>query len=164
MVTPADIDEEPRPGERPIPYVERLAREKADAVDGPIVVAADTTVDLDGVILGKPSDGADAHEMLRRLSGRTHRVHTGVAVRNGDAVTSAVETTEVEMITMSDTDLEWYVATGEPFDKAGAYGLQGSGGAFVSAIRGCASNVIGLPLPTTIRLMRDVGLDPMGHP
>lgn len=160
VVAPSDIDETPRPGEAPVPYVERIARAKAAVAEGESVVAADTTVEVDGAILGKPSDDAEAKAMLARLGGRTHLVHTAVVVRHQERTVVAVETTEVDMAAMSDAELDWYVASGEPLDKAGAYGLQGIGGVFVTALRGCASNVIGLPLATTVALLREAGIDP----
>ena len=149
-VWPTDIDETPRPGETPEDYVERLALEKGGALGGAIepadvVVSADTIVALDGSLLGKPKNDADATAMLRRLSGRRHHVLTGVAVRRHDTVHSFVETTTVRFGELSDADIAWYVATGEPSDKAGAYGIQGRGGAFVISIEGSYDNVIGLP-------------------
>jgi septum formation protein len=140
-------------------YVERLAVAKAAAVarHGELVIAADTTVEVDGAILGKPLDGVDAARMLRLLSGRVHRVHTGVAVGGR----SVVVTTEVRFAELSEADIAWYVGTGEPVDKAGAYAIQGAGGAFVAGIDGSASNVVGLPLVELIELLRVAGLDPL---
>ena len=145
-VRPADIDETPRLGESAATYVERLAVEKGAAVGDTddVIISADTIVVLDGELLGKPIDDADAASMLRRLSGRTHEVMTGVAVRRGDEVSSFVETTVVHFAELSDADINWYVGTGEPADKAGAYGMQGRGGAFVKSIEGSYDNVIGL--------------------
>ncbi len=150
LVVPADIDETPQPGEDAASYVERLAIEKGAAVlsgadADAVIVSADTMVVLDGELLGKPVDDADAAAMLRRLSGRTHEVMTGVAVRRGDEVDSFVETTIVHFAELTDDDIAWYVATREPADKAGAYGMQGRGGAFVVSIEGSYDNVIGLP-------------------
>lgn len=161
----ADIDESPRPGEDPTDYVLRLATAKAQAVAaraGPaaFVIGADTTVAVDNKILGKPVDRADAAGMLRQLSGRTHLVHTGVAVvRPGerDPLATAV-TTEVDMVELATPEIDWYLDTGEPYDKAGAYALQGAGGIFVRAIRGSASNVVGLPLRELVDLARQAGL------
>ncbi|HAP76873.1 MAG TPA: septum formation inhibitor Maf [Acidimicrobiaceae bacterium] len=160
-----DIDETPLPGESPIAYVTRLAVEKAHAVaaaDDELVIAADTTVEADGLILAKPNEAADAHAaavaMLRRLSGRTHATHTGVAVRLGDRTEHEVVTTEVTFVTLSDADIEWYIATGEPLDKAGAYAVQGAGGVFVERIDGSVSNVVGLPLHTVARLAAGLGV------
>jgi septum formation protein len=164
-VLPADIDESPLPSEDPVAYVRRLAAEKAAAVtaDVPadaIVVAADTTVDLEGEILAKPVDIDDARRMLRRLSGRTHRVHTGVAVRRGSVVLVEVVTTLVTFVPMSDDVREWYLATGEPLDKAGAYALQGAGGVLVDQVAGSVSNVVGLPLATLAELLRRLAVSP----
>ena len=126
-VRPAHIDETPRPGEQPTGYVERVAREKAVAVarPGELVIAADTTVDLAGEIFGKPEDDDDARRMLRRLSGRDHEVHTGIALAVHGRLVSTVETTVVSMATISEAQIDWYVATGEPADKAGGYAVQG---------------------------------------
>ena len=156
-----DIDETPHDGEEPRTYVRRLAAEKAAAVAAPddaLVIAADTTVELDGRILGKPVDAADATAMLRALSGRTHRVHTGVALRRGDAVIVDLATTMVTMTPIGDAALRWYVGTGEPLDKAGAYAVQGAGGMFVERIRGSVSNVVGLPLALVARRAADLGV------
>lgn len=164
MVVP-DVDESPRPGEDPSAYVERLAREKALAVEADpdtLVIAADTTVDLDGEILGKPSTHDDARRMLRRLSGRGHYVHTGVAVRLGDRVETGVDETRVQMTPIGDHALEWYLGTGEPFDKAGAYALQGVGAVFVARVAGSVSNVIGLPLTLLVDLAGRLGVDLVG--
>ena len=148
IVRPADVDETPMPNELAAPYVERLAREKGavvDAADDDIVISADTIVTIDGALLGKPANEADAAAMLRSLSGRTHEVMTGVAVRTEDNTTSFVETTIVHFAELSDDDIAWYISTGEPTDKAGAYAIQGRGGAFVTSIEGSYDNVIGLP-------------------
>jgi septum formation protein len=156
-VVPADIDESPLPGEDPVAYVRRLAREKAEAVVVPsaaLVIAADTTIDLDGEILAKPDDGDDARRMLRRQSGRTHRVHTGIAVRHRGATLVDVVTTLVTMVPITDELLDWYVGTGEPLDKAGAYALQGAGGVLVEKVNGSVSNVVGLPLAPVVALIR----------
>jgi septum formation protein len=155
-VVPADVDETPLPGESPRDLVRRLAVAKATAVDGDPVLAADTIVEVDGEILGKPLDAADARRMLGRLSGRSHHVHTGVAVRSGERVEVDVTTTIVTFVALTDGAVDWYLATGEPFDKAGAYAIQGAGGVFVETIRGSASNVVGLPIATVARLL-DLG-------
>jgi septum formation protein len=150
--------------------VERLAREKAAAVTGRVgergvVIAADTTVELDGRILGKPADDAEATEMLRSLSGRTHRVYTGLAVQPvGGEPVSTVVTTEVTMTTIDDGLLAWYVGTGEPMDKAGAYALQGAGGVLVASVRGSVSNVVGLPLAELVDLAQRAGVPLVGTP
>lgn len=161
IVVPADIDEDPLEGEDPVSYVRRLADEKAAAVvamvpehDPRLVIAADTTIDLDGEILAKPLDPDDARSMLRRQSGRTHRVHTGVAVRRAGVTHLTVVTTLVTMVAIADEMLEWYVATGEPLDKAGAYALQGAGGVLVERVDGSVSNVVGLPLAPLVELIR----------
>jgi septum formation protein len=156
-VVPADIDESPLAGEDPVAYVRRLAREKAEAVGASpdaLVIAADTTIDLDGEILAKPDDADDAKVMLRRQSGRTHRVHTGIAVRHRDVTHVDVVTTLVTMVPITDELLDWYVATGEPLDKAGAYALQGAGGVLVEKVNGSVSNVVGLPLAPIVALIR----------
>jgi septum formation protein len=149
-----DIDETPIEGERAAFYVERLAREKANAVPGEFVLAADTTVECDGLILGKPSDDTEARHMLRSLSGRRHYVHTGVAVRRGDEVASLSVSTEVTFIELADADIDWYIGTGEPSDKAGAYAMQGGAARFVAAIKGSFSGVIGLPMAETMAMLR----------
>jgi septum formation protein len=155
-VVAPDIDETPRPGERAVDLVRRLAVEKAAAVDGDPVLAADTTVEVDGEILGKPLDAEDARRMLRRLSGRSHKVHTGVAVRGGDLLATDVATTIVTFVALTPSVLQWYVDTGEPFDKAGAYAIQGTGGVLVEGIRGSVSNVVGLPLTSVAKLLHQV--------
>jgi len=162
---PPDIDETPRPDEDPRGYVERLAREKAGAVTAStddVVVAADTTVAFAGQILGKPVDAADARRMLRLLSDQTHDVHTGVAVRTAGRTTTRVVTTFVTMVTISEADIAWYVGTGEPLDKAGAYALQGAGGLLVRSVEGSSSNVVGLPLAELAELLASAGW-PLDH-
>ena len=155
-VHPAHIPEDPRPGEDPIAYVTRLARQKAEAVlaelssKGPtsplVVLGADTTVTLDNQILGKPEDPADAARMLRLLSGRTHRVITGVAVVTVGAAEVAAEVTGVRFLALSDEEIGAYIATGEPMDKAGAYAIQGRAARWIPRVEGCYFNVVGLPL------------------
>ena len=150
-----DIDESPEPAEEPEAYVRRLACAKAAAVKAAadeLVIAADTTVELGGEILGKPVDEHDAASMLRRLSARTHRVHTGVAVRRGDLEFAEVCTTLVTFVELDEAMIRWYVGTGDPLDKAGAYAVQGAGGALVRLVRGSVSNVVGLPLHVVIEL------------
>ena len=165
----ADIDETPWPGEDPTDYVLRLAEEKAHAVATPdcVVIGADTSVVLDGEILGKPVDRADAAATLRRLSGRRHAVVTGVAVVVVDAdgaraTTLGFERSEVEVAELSDSVIRWYVATGEADDKAGSYGLQGAGGLFADHVRGSVSNVVGLPLRRLHELCLAAGVDLLG--
>jgi septum formation protein len=149
-VLAADIDETPHDNEDPAAYVERLAIEKARAVlalrPDARVLGADTTVTIDGEILGKPVDEADARRMLRRLSGRVHDVHTGVAVVSTTGGKSAVDTTRVWFEVMTDEDISWYVGTGEPVDRAGAYAIQGFASRFIPRIEGSYSNVVGLPV------------------
>jgi len=158
-VAPAHLDETPHPGEEPLDYVRRLAAEKAAAVGAgdDVVLAADTTVVLDGAILGKPGSPEEAASMLRLLSGRSHLVHTGVAVRAGERAAWASATTTVTFVGLTEGDIGWYVETGEPMDKAGAYALQGAGGLFVSGLEGSASNVVGLPLHLLPGLFAEVG-------
>jgi septum formation protein len=161
-IRPAAIDEIERPGEDPVAYVRRLAIEKAAAVSAApdeLVIAADTTVDLDGRILAKPADDDEVRSMLRSLSARTHRVHTGVTLRLGDAEATDVATTFVTFTPITAGALEWYLATGEPFGKAGAYAIQGAGGVFVSSVKGSVSNVVGLPLTTVVALARRLGVE-----
>ena len=165
---PPDIDETPRPDEDPRGYVERLAREKAEAVTASpddVVVAADTTVAFAGQILGKPVDAADARRMLLLLSDQTHDVHTGVAVRTNGRTATRVVTTYVAMVAISEADIAWYVGTGEPLDKAGAYALQGAGGLLVRSVEGSSSNVVGLPLAELAELLATAGwpLDRLRH-
>ncbi|CAN5906046.1 hypothetical protein BH23ACT2_BH23ACT2_14640 [soil metagenome] len=226
-VRPVDLDESPLADEEPEDLVRRLAVAKAEAAlatsgDSDVVVlAADTVVVVDGAVLGKPADRTEAATMLRRLSGRTHQVVTGVATasrrshpggrptqahrppgssdgsrddrgsgevvsgevasgemasgemasggRDGDpavgpavTVAVAIAATAVTFVELTEADIAWYVATGEPFDKAGAYGIQGRGALFVASIRGSWDNVVGLPLVPTRRLLADAGLDPFG--
>ncbi len=164
-VRPADLDEVVLPGEDPVTYVRRLSIEKAAAVavvdHDELIIAADTTVDLDGDILGKPVDADEARGLLTRLAGRTHRVHTGVTVRRGSASATDVTTTLVSFTPITPVGIQWYIATGEPFDKAGGYAIQGAGGMFVAGVHGSVSNVIGLPL-TVIDLARSIGVDLIG--
>ncbi|HEY3991214.1 MAG TPA: Maf family protein [Acidobacteriaceae bacterium] len=152
-VAPAAVPEVRKPGEDPIRFVTRLAREKADAVaerdnitTDTIVLGADTIVLVDDELLGKPHDAADAARMLRLLSGRTHQVITGVCLAKGRQRQRAAEVTFVRFTTLSDQEIEEYVATGEPLDKAGAYAIQGRAGRWVPRIHGCYFNVVGLPL------------------
>ncbi len=169
IIRPVDIDESPLGDESPEPYVSRLAQAKARAAtdskreetsgDREIVLAADTIVALDGELLGKPRDAADARRMLELLSGRRHEVLTGVAVVSaaGDFHRAEVERTRVRFAELSAAEIEWYVASGEPLDKAGAYAVQGLGALFVTRLEGNYSNVVGLPLPLTYRLLGEAG-------
>jgi len=164
-VHPAHIPEDPLPGEDPIVYVTRLARQKAEAVyrelttaslepgENLAVLGADTTVTLDSTILGKPENAADAARILRLLSGRTHRVITGVALVTAKGVEVAAEVTAVRFLTLSDQDIAEYIATGEPMDKAGAYGIQGRAARWIPRIEGCYFNVMGLPLALVCSLL-----------
>jgi septum formation protein len=156
-IVPVDVDERRRPGESASVYVTRLAVDKASAVattvDGQVVVGADTTVLIAGTILGKPQDPGEAAAMLRRLSGCTHEVLTGVAVRCGATCLTGVEVTRVSFAELEDDVIAWYVDTGEPLDKAGAYGAQGVGSRFVTRIEGSFTNVVGLPVPLVDRLL-----------
>ncbi len=154
-----DVDETRHPGEPAERYCERLARAKAAAVadaGARVVVAADTVVVVDEAVFGKPVDPADARRMLRALSGRRHDVLTGVAVAAGGRVVSAVVRTGVEFARLDDAELDWYVASGEPMDKAGAYAVQGLASRFVARVDGSYANVVGLPVATVYRLLRDV--------
>jgi len=162
-VRPADLDESPLPGETADQHVQRLAQDKAKAraEAGELVLAADTVVVIDGDILGKPRDIAEARAMLERLAGRRHTVLSGVALIDGSDQRSAhgMERTEVRIAVMKAADISWYVDTGEPMDKAGAYAIQGLGALFVEEIEGNYSNVVGLPIPLTQSLFRDLGFD-----
>lgn len=161
IVRPADIDESPLDAEEPYPHVERLARSKASVGScgsSEVVIAADTVVTIDGAILGKPHTPDRAKEMLHRLSGRTHEVMTGVAVRTAETTVAGVERTVVRFAPLSDSDIDWYASIAEPLDKAGAYAIQGAGGLFVAAIDGSHDNVIGLPRHRLGQLLGDVGL------
>jgi septum formation protein len=168
VVRPAHIPEDSLPDEDPIAYVVRLAREKAEVVfreladATAVVLGADTTVTLDGQILGKPVDDADAARMLRMLSGRTHRVITGVALATESGTQVAAEVTAVRFLTLSDEEIRGYVATGEPLDKAGAYAIQGRAARWIPRIEGCYFNVVGLPLALVSTLLESIipGRDP----
>ena len=166
-VLPSDIDESVREGESPEHYVLRLAKEKALACAGRIafeglqnfpVLAADTTVCADGEILGKPLDDADAGEMLRRMSDRWHTVLTAVAMAHGDHIEATLSSTQVEMAPLTNAEIEAYVASGEPRDKAGAYGIQGMAGTFIRRIEGSYSGVMGLPIYETSQLLKKFGI------
>ena len=162
-VVEPDVDESRFPDEEPDHYVERVARLKAAVVDEPgvVTIAADTTVVHEGRVLGKPTHPGEARAMLARLGGDTHAVFTGVAVAAGGATSSAVERSLVRMTELTDDEIDLYLASGEPFDKAGSYALQGLGGMFVESVEGSPSNVIGLPLHLTARLLRAYGIDPL---
>ena len=155
------VDESVLPDEAPRDYVLRLARAKAQAVAAPgrVVIAADTTVVLDGVVLGKPGDAPEAQRMLLALSGRTHEVLTAVAVRRDEHCELALVRTAVRLRAVSTAEAEAYVSTGEGFDKAGSYAIQGLGAVFVTGIEGSYSNVVGLPLAETEALLAALGVD-----
>ncbi|NKI35746.1 septum formation inhibitor Maf [Wenzhouxiangella sp. XN79A] len=161
-VRPADIDESVRDGESPSHYVQRMAREKAAALDlAAWTIGADTSVVLDGSILGKPSDAEDAVRMLRALAGRTHHVHSAVALRAPDGRIDVRESvTAVEFAALDEGWMARYVASGDPLDKAGAYGIQGAPAAWIRTIDGSHSGVVGLPLFETAELLRAAGFDP----
>ena len=161
-VQPADIDETPWPDEAPIPHTERLATAKAQVIASrnpeALVIAADTIVVIDGAILGKPTDEAGARAMLRRLSGRTHEVCTAMVVAIGEQVRSEVVRVQVRFRTLDDDSIARYVKTGEPMDKAGAYGIQGYGATIVEHIEGDYFAVMGLSLVTVVRLAGQMGV------
>ena len=160
-VRPPEVDETPLPGEDPGAYVERLAAAKAraGAANDEVVIAADTTVVVDGEILGKPADAAEARAMLGRIAGRWHEVLTAVAVGSPAGGAAGVATSQVRMAEMTAERIAWYVATGEPLDKAGAYAIQGLGALLVEEVRGNYTNVVGLPLPLVAELCARLGLD-----
>ena len=154
----SNVAEVRKPGELPIAFVSRLAREKAEDVaagfPGSIIVGADTIVVCDEEVLGKPADAADAKRMLTLLAGRTHQVITGVCVLSGENVESAVEVTMVRMLTISAREIDEYVASGEPMDKAGAYAIQGGAARWIPRIQGCYFNVVGLPLAVATAMLQ----------
>jgi septum formation protein len=166
-VAPADVDETPRPNEAPEPYALRVASAKANAAvaarkasdgDGDhggvnTILAADTVVVAHGEILGKPADSLDATRMLRLLSNGVHQVHTAVVVRRASDERSEVVTTRVRFLPLSEAEIAWYVASGEPAGKAGAYAIQGRGARFIDSIEGSWSNVVGLPIATVYCLL-----------
>jgi septum formation protein len=167
IILPSDIDETPLLNEQSDAYVLRLAAEKARACydvlisqSAPIypVLAADTTVSLDGKILGKPQDDDEAFQMLSSMSGRCHEVHTGIAVATHEGVKVAISMTQVEMAKLSDETILAYITTGEPRDKAGAYGIQGLAGTLIKRIEGSYSGVMGLPIYETAQLLGQAGV------
>jgi septum formation protein len=170
MRADSETDETPRPDESPAVYVERVARAKAmhglkivEERRLPMrpVLAADTTLELDGQIIGKPVDMADAAAILRRLSGRTHRVLTGVAIDHQRRTEYVLSTSEVRFRKIDDEEIRHYVISGEPMDKAGAYGIQGRAGLFVEYISGSYSGVMGLPVCETGELLKKLGFRPI---
>jgi septum formation protein len=166
-VIPSNIPEQRQQGEAPEEYVARLSREKAEAIAATNsdrwIIAADTTVLLGEELLEKPVDGADAARMLATIAGRTHIVYTGITLRN--AASSYRETrvaeAEVRMLPLTREDIDWYVRTGEPLDKAGAYAVQGIGAMFIDSIHGSYTNVVGLPLALLFQMLRKAGIDPL---
>jgi septum formation protein len=170
IVMPADLDETPHPHEDPVAYVRRLALQKARAVylaseATSVVVGADTTVDLNGDILGQPIDDDDARRMLQLLSGTTHRVHTGVAVVSNRGEQVNVVSSDVTFMPISPQMLAWYIGTGESAGKAGSYAIQGHGSALVAMASGSMSNIVGLPLAETAVLLASTGVEvaPSAH-
>ena len=161
-VVPPNIPEVRRPVETPVDYVERLAREKALSVPGRLVLGADTTVVVRDEVLEKPVDAADALRMLRKLQGRTHQVVTSVALVADETIHQATDVTNVVFRRLDDAFLEAYVATGEPMDKAGAYGIQGYGAALVERIDGDFFSVMGLPIRLVLELLERGGACPTG--
>ncbi len=163
-VEPAHIDESVTPGEPPADYVQRMAREKSAAVAhgrsaaDRVVLGADTTVVLGDEALGKPADRAEGLAMLQRLSGRVHRVYTAVALAGPGVADACLVCTEVEFLALEKSVCEAYLDSGEPWDKAGGYAIQGLGGALVRRIAGSYSNVVGLPLAETWELLSDCGV------
>lgn len=162
-IRPVDIDETPRAGEAPAEYVLRLAREKGHALWNALapterrpVLSADTTVAIDGVIMGKPSGADQARSMLQRLSGNTHEVHTAVALLHAGGTDTRVSTSAVSFRTLTPAQIDWYWHTGEPADKAGGYAVQGLGAVFIRHIAGSYSGIMGLPLFETWELLAPV--------
>lgn len=159
----ADVDETPLPDEVPVDYVLRVAKDKATLAgapraDGRAVLAADTVVVAGGRLLGKPATAGESREMLQLLSGRVHEVHTGVVLVSGRRELSEVVTTRVRFVTLTDDEIQWYVATGEPEGKAGGYAIQGRASRFIDWIEGSWSNVVGLPVATVYRMLKVAGV------
>ena len=169
-VEPAHVDESESAGEAAPEYVIRVAASKARTVaarfPGDVVLAADTTVLVGGVMLAKPADDADAERMLRLLSGRAHEVLTGVVLIRAGVESAAVVATRVRVRPITPAEMTWYVASGEPHDKAGAYGVQGLAARFVESVEGSYTNVVGLPLAEVRKLLGAAGLAPdrSAHP
>ena len=163
-IEPADIDETPLEHETPLAHVQRLAQSKAQTIaqrfagSDVVVIAADTTVDVDGEIFGKPENLDDARRMLNEMSGRTHRVHTAISVVRGEHQAHTVDSASVTLVQISEELMEWYLATGESLDKAGAYALQGDGGKLVETLQGSFTTVVGLPLEPLADLLAQCGL------
>lgn len=165
-VFPVDIDEGFHKGEKPEHAVARVAQAKAMAAlasrPDAIVLGADTTVVARGEVLAKPADAADAGRMLRLLSGRTHEVLTGVCLSSKHRRLLHVDSTRVRMAQLGDTEIDWYVSTGEPFGKAGGYAVQGLASRFIEGIDGSYSNVVGLPISSVYELLKELGCDILG--
>jgi septum formation protein len=163
LTQPAAIDESQRPGENPTDYVVRVARDKALSVAGRRpelpVLAADTVVVLDGELLGKPDSRDHAAAMLRALSGRRHQVHTGIALAASHCCESLLDSATVRFLPLSEDVISWYIDTGEPMDKAGAYAVQGAGGMLVAEVEGSPHTVVGLPIHRLPELFARLGLD-----
>jgi septum formation protein len=163
-IEPADIDETPLVHETPLAHVQRLAQGKAHEIarrfaeQDVVVIAADTTVDVDGEIFGKPENLDAARRMLNQMSGRTHRVHTAISVVRGDQQAHTVDTASVTMVQITPELMDWYLAIGESLDKAGAYALQGDGGKLVESVHGSFTTVVGLPLEPLSDLLAQCGL------
>ncbi|HZV99692.1 MAG TPA: Maf family protein [Methylophilaceae bacterium] len=167
VILPSDVDESLLANEHPHDYVLRLARTKAEACFADLkqaglplmpILAADTTVSVGDLILGKPEHDEEAREMLKRMSGGWHEVHTGIAVASAQGVETALSTTRVQMAELSDAAITAYIASGEPRDKAGAYGIQGLAGIFIKRIEGSYSGVMGLPIFETAQLLNNAGI------
>ena len=162
VIDPADIDESMHRGESAVDYVQRLSAEKAQAVlarhPEAVVLGADTCVELDGVVHGQPADRADARRTLRTLSGRTHNVHTAVTVASAARSRTILESARVTLQPLGEALIEWYLDTGEPFGKAGAYAVQGHGSVLVTGVRGLMSGVVGLPLGPVAALLDEFGV------
>ena len=166
IIRVADIDETMDPNATPYDEVARLSREKAMAVareEDDVVIAADTIVVCDGARLGKPKDEADAFRMLAMLSGRDHQVMTGMTVLKGNEAETVTVVTDIHFRNLSEGEIRAYIATGEPMDKAGAYGIQGGAALFVSHLNGDYFNVVGLPVCTLTGMLRSAGLRVMGE-
>jgi septum formation protein len=162
-----EVSEEVLPGEKAEDYVTRVTRDKAEYACSTMlwrrlpvrtVLAADTTVTIDGRILGKPADATEAADMLRALSGRTHQVLTSVAVRRDETTHQTLQTSDVTFAVLSDAMIKAYCATTEPYDKAGGYGIQGMAAVFIQHIRGSHSGIMGLPLHETAQLLHQAGI------
>jgi septum formation protein len=157
VVRTSPVDESPLPGESPEQYVLRLAVDKAMAVPASpdeTVLGADTTVVIEGEMLGKPADAADARRMLERLSGQRHEVITGICLKTGGTLVNDFSSTHVWFTSMSPQEIDAYVASGEPMDKAGAYAIQGLASKYIEKIEGCYCNVVGLPVALVHRHLR----------